>query len=98
MFFFLIKLNLLSDSGVYTCTASNDVSNIKHSAKINVFGPPSIRLMPNITAVAGERLMITCPVGGYPIDSITWEKGESIEQFDFIFFLVTQTQNQYFLS
>ena len=53
--------------------------------------------MPNITAVAGERLMITCPVGGYPIDSITWEKGESIEQFDFIFFLVTQTQNQYFL-
>ena len=54
--------------------------------------------MPNITAVAGERLMTTCPVGGYPIDSITWEKGESIEQFDFIFFLVTQTQNQYFLS
>ena len=91
-------MNLLSDSGVYTCTASNDVSNIKHSAKINVFGPPSIRLMPNITAVAGERLMITCPVGGYPIDSITWEKGESIKQFDFIFFLVTQTQNQYFLS
>ncbi|XP_071538790.1 cell adhesion molecule Dscam2-like isoform X2 [Panulirus ornatus] len=30
--------------------------------------------MGEITAVAGERLVLTCPVGGYPIHSRTWFK------------------------
>lgn len=38
-------------------------------------GPPYVRPMPNVSAVAGEPLYIPCPVAGYPIDSITWEKG-----------------------
>jgi Down syndrome cell adhesion molecule len=32
--------------------------------------------MPSISAVAGKRLEIKCPVAGYPIDTIVWEKGE----------------------
>lgn len=25
--------------------------------------------------VAGETLIVTCPVAGYPIESIVWERG-----------------------
>lgn len=38
-------------------------------------GPPVIRDMPKLTAVAGKSLNIVCPVGGYPIHTINWEKG-----------------------
>lgn len=38
-------------------------------------GPPYIRPMNKISIVAGDEMTITCPVAGYPIDSITWEKG-----------------------
>lgn len=49
-----------------------------HSARINVFGKPVVRKMSNVTAVAGEGIAITCPVGGYPIDIISWERGKSL--------------------
>lgn len=39
-------------------------------------GLPFVRSMPNISAIAGEPLYVACPVAGYPIDSITWEKGK----------------------
>ncbi len=55
--------------------AANDVSTIRHSARINIYGKPSVRSMPNMTAVAGERMSLTCPTGGYPIDNIIWERG-----------------------
>nr|CAD7193821.1 unnamed protein product [Timema douglasi] len=41
-----------------------------------VVGLPFIRPMPNISAVAGEPLYIACPVAGYPIELIIWEKGK----------------------
>jgi hypothetical protein len=31
--------------------------------------------MNKITAVAGENMRIKCPVAGYPINEIRWEKG-----------------------
>jgi hypothetical protein len=36
-----------------------------------------VRPMPSIPAVAGQQLVVKCPVAGYPIDTITWEKGKS---------------------
>lgn len=36
---------------------------------------PYIRLIPKITAVAGETLELKCPVAGYPIEEIHWERG-----------------------
>jgi hypothetical protein len=33
--------------------------------------------MPPIPAVAGQQLVVKCPVAGYPIDTIIWEKGKS---------------------
>lgn len=37
-------------------------------------GLPYIRLIPKVTAVAGETLRLKCPVAGYPIEEIKWEK------------------------
>ncbi|XP_068893054.1 cell adhesion molecule Dscam1 isoform X6 [Tenebrio molitor] len=62
------------DGGEYTCTAHNSVGKISHSARVNVYGLPYIREMPKITGVAGSSLVIKCPVAGYPIETITWER------------------------
>lgn len=32
--------------------------------------------MSAVSAVAGKQLYIKCPVAGYPIESIVWEKGK----------------------
>lgn len=66
------------DGGQYTCTAENGAGKARHSGRINVLGPPFVRPMSNATAVAGDTLELTCPVGGYPIESIRWEKGKFI--------------------
>lgn len=62
------------DGGEYTCTAHNSIGKISHSARVNVYGLPFIREMPKITGVAGKSLIIKCPVAGYPIESISWER------------------------
>lgn len=38
-------------------------------------GMPYIRLIPKVTAVAGETMQLKCPVAGYPIEEIHWERG-----------------------
>lgn len=43
-----------------------------------ISGLPYIRPIPKITAVAGEVLKLKCPVSGYPIEQISWEKGTYI--------------------
>lgn len=35
-----------------------------------------MRRMENKTAVANKTLTLTCHVSGYPIEMITWSKGE----------------------
>ncbi|KAI5693336.1 hypothetical protein M8J75_013991 [Diaphorina citri] len=62
------------DGGEFTCTARNSIASVSHSARINVYGNPYIRPMSKVIAVAGKDLTIKCPVGGYPIETITWEK------------------------
>lgn len=41
-------------------------------------GLPYIRLIPKVTAVAGETLHLKCPVAGYPIEEIHWERGKKM--------------------
>ncbi|XP_047544932.1 Down syndrome cell adhesion molecule-like protein Dscam2 [Vanessa atalanta] len=69
-------LNLTSataaDGGRYTCHASNPLGAVEHSARLNIYGPPSIRPMSTVRAVAGENLTLHCPYAGYPISSVSW--------------------------
>ncbi|XP_055679736.1 cell adhesion molecule Dscam2 isoform X1 [Lutzomyia longipalpis] len=62
------------DGGEYSCTAQNSIGKVSHSAKVNIYGPPFIREMPKITGVSGKDLVVKCPVAGYPIDKIHWER------------------------
>ncbi|KAG7154055.1 Down syndrome cell adhesion molecule-like protein 2-like 8, partial [Homarus americanus] len=62
------------DGGTYTCTAHNSVGSVAHSARLNVYGPPFVRAMPNVTAVAGEDVRLWCPAGGFPTPTITWRR------------------------
>ncbi|XP_026321143.1 Down syndrome cell adhesion molecule-like protein Dscam2 isoform X3 [Hyposmocoma kahamanoa] len=62
------------DGGEYACVASNTAGKAIHAARVNVYGLPFIREMPKVTAVSGSDLNIKCPVAGYPIESITWER------------------------
>lgn len=65
----------VEDGGEYQCEASNDVGSIGHKARLNVHGPPFVRPLRNHSVVSGEDLILRCPYGGYPIESITWERG-----------------------
>nr|XP_027209811.1 Down syndrome cell adhesion molecule-like protein Dscam2 [Penaeus vannamei] len=62
------------DGGLYACIASSTVGSVRHAARLNVYGLPYIRPMAKSAVVAGENLVVHCPVTGYPIDSIDWEK------------------------
>jgi len=65
----------VEDGGGYTCKADNGVASLHHYARINVLGPPVVRPMRNITVVASEPMTVRCPVGGYPLETIIWERG-----------------------
>ncbi|XP_043473244.1 Down syndrome cell adhesion molecule-like protein Dscam2 isoform X9 [Leptopilina heterotoma] len=65
---------MVEDGGEYSCTAENRAGKVTHSARLNVYGLPYIRLIPKVTAVAGETLRLKCPVAGYPIEEIKWER------------------------
>jgi len=65
----------VEDGGEYSCIAHNEIARVSHSSRINVYGVPFVREMPNVHVVAEKQLAVKCPVAGYPIESITWERG-----------------------
>lgn len=66
---------MVEDGGEYSCVVENRAGRTVHSARLNVYGLPYIRLIPKVTAVAGETLYLKCPVAGYPIEEVHWERG-----------------------
>lgn len=50
------------------------VGSASHAARVNVYGLPYVRPMKKRPVVAGDTLIAHCPVAGYPIDSIVWER------------------------
>ncbi|CAH0581352.1 unnamed protein product [Chrysodeixis includens] len=67
-----------NDGGLYTCIASSKVGSASHSARVNVYGLPYVRPMKKRPVVAGDTLIVHCPVAGYPIDSIVWERDNRV--------------------
>ncbi|XP_039283579.1 Down syndrome cell adhesion molecule-like protein Dscam2 isoform X44 [Nilaparvata lugens] len=63
-----------NDGGLYRCVASSKVGSAEHAARLNVYGLPFVRPIDKKMIVAGETLFVTCPVAGYPIESIVWER------------------------
>jgi Down syndrome cell adhesion protein len=74
-------LNLSSirtqDSGLYSCLATSDNWTAGHSQMIQVYGPPIVHPLPNMTLVVGSKTQIDCPVSGYPVTHIKWTRGSS---------------------
>ncbi|KPU77683.1 uncharacterized protein Dana_GF24786, isoform E [Drosophila ananassae] len=66
---------MVEDGGEYACIAENRAGRVQHAARLNIYGLPYIRLIPKVTAVSGETLNLKCPVAGYPIEEIHWERG-----------------------
>nr|XP_041633223.1 Down syndrome cell adhesion molecule-like protein Dscam2 isoform X1 [Drosophila kikkawai] len=66
---------MVEDGGEYACNAENRAGRVQHAARLNIYGLPYIRLIPKVTAVSGEQLNLKCPVAGYPIEEIHWERG-----------------------
>ncbi|XP_069681715.1 cell adhesion molecule Dscam1-like isoform X3 [Periplaneta americana] len=60
--------------GLYTCVARNVLGAVQHSATLNIYGPPSARAPQNLTVVAGLDVYLRCPVAGFPITSVTWQR------------------------
>ncbi|XP_028040481.1 Down syndrome cell adhesion molecule-like protein Dscam2 [Bombyx mandarina] len=58
--------------GRYSCRAHNRLGRAEHSARLNIYGPPSIRALGPVRVVAGDNVTLYCPYAGYPISSVTW--------------------------
>ncbi|XP_077484140.1 cell adhesion molecule Dscam1-like isoform X2 [Amblyomma americanum] len=63
------------DGGLYTCQAANGAGDVEHGARLNVLGPPRVRPMAPVSAVAGEPLRLDCRYSGYPVETVSWTRG-----------------------
>ena len=47
----------------------------KHFGRLNIYGPPKARSFPkDLKAIEGQKFILHCPVGGYPLDGVRWDK------------------------
>ncbi|XP_061709196.1 cell adhesion molecule Dscam2 isoform X4 [Cydia pomonella] len=70
------------DGGLYTCKAANSLGEVSHTSRLNIYGPPYVRSVGPIRAVAGRELVMYCPYSGYPISSVKWERDGSPVEWD----------------
>ncbi|KOB72718.1 Down syndrome cell adhesion molecule-like protein, partial [Operophtera brumata] len=70
------------DGGLYTCRAANSIGEVSHTSRLNIYGPPYVRSIGPIRAVAGRELILYCPYSGYPITSVKWERDGSPVEWD----------------
>lgn len=69
----------LSDSGIYSCEASNPLGNARHSVKLSVRVLPTIIKHPgNISIDEGDTIILECEASGFPIPQIRWVLNDSI--------------------
>jgi hypothetical protein len=69
----------ISDAGVYSCTAENDIGSAQKVFYLNVVDVPKI-LQPfeNITLLTNETKKVVCEANGIPIPNILWKYDDEI--------------------
>ncbi|XP_053098888.1 hemicentin-1 isoform X3 [Hemicordylus capensis] len=64
-----------SDTGRYTCTATNVAGSSSSSMELTVYVPPKIRSTEaHYTVVENSRVVLSCVADGIPIPSVNWKK------------------------
>ncbi|XP_040563720.1 cell adhesion molecule Dscam2 isoform X2 [Lepeophtheirus salmonis] len=70
-----ISRSLVIDGGLYSCSVINRAGSIIHQGRLNIYGAPMIRPWPEeIKAIEGRTFVLHCPLGGFPIEAVLWEK------------------------
>ncbi|VDD91211.1 unnamed protein product [Enterobius vermicularis] len=65
----------VSDSGNYTCVATNEAGEARSNMKVIVLAPPHFKALPNeLKVVQGHSKTIRCEVTGAPTPEIEWLK------------------------
>lgn len=72
-------MNISLDSLLYAVlTPADNVVALCFSDCTHITGPPSARVPQNLTVVAGLDVYLRCPVAGFPISSVTWQRAGDI--------------------
>uniref|UniRef100_A0A5F8HEY5 Hemicentin-2 n=1 Tax=Monodelphis domestica TaxID=13616 RepID=A0A5F8HEY5_MONDO len=70
-----------SDSGLYTCQASNAAGIAEKAVRLDVYVPPTIEGADGgplvVKAVAGRPLALGCSASGHPPPTLTWHQDEN---------------------
>uniref|UniRef100_A0A0K0FDM9 MSP domain-containing protein n=1 Tax=Strongyloides venezuelensis TaxID=75913 RepID=A0A0K0FDM9_STRVS len=78
----IIRLPIVSDSGIYTCEATNSMGAAKCSGIINIkevnhaaqVPPKFIENLTNVSVIEGNEIILKCQLIGRPTPYVTWYK------------------------
>uniref|UniRef100_A0A0N5C350 INCENP_ARK-bind domain-containing protein n=1 Tax=Strongyloides papillosus TaxID=174720 RepID=A0A0N5C350_STREA len=78
----IIRLPIVSDSGIYTCEATNSMGVAKCSGIINIkevnhaaqVPPKFIEDLTNVSVIEGNEIILKCQLIGRPTPYVTWYK------------------------